>query len=456
MRHSVHATDMGRSVRRRLGRRLAFTLVELLVVITIIGMLTALLLPAVQAARESGRRATCNNNQHQLSIAMQNFESAKGYFPGFINVVGNNCFIDKNGAIWKNPISWIVTLFPYMDRNDLYDVWANGQVAADNNTYYPQPGLASPPTAVASPTTAADYQVNVNVNGYKYLPILNCPSDPPDSKSPGDTWCSYVCNRGLNGTAPRSLPAYTANPASPDYTTKVPIESGATTVCTDQYTHYALPPSKGSPLRIGTQFISSHDGTSTTLLLAESLLTPRSLWQTVTTQPGAGTYMYLYDYYSNDGTSNSASTGYVSYYRPSSMWTSGHYPPIIGFFEQPIDTYRWWTSAIQKPYTISSTVGPHPVGPHPAAPDSSFEMDLGFTWGPFNGSVAATSWKLGDKVRSRHSGGVVVSFCDGHQQFLSDSVNVNVYKLLMTPWSATAIDPNTEAPLQGVLDEGSY
>ena len=65
------------------GRRWGFTLVELLVVITIIGMLTALLLPAVQNAREAGRRATCNNNQHQLSIAMQNFESAKQYFPGF-------------------------------------------------------------------------------------------------------------------------------------------------------------------------------------------------------------------------------------------------------------------------------------------------------------------------------------------------------------------------------------
>lgn len=61
--------------------RRAFTLVELLVVITIIGMLTALLLPAIQAARESGRRAQCMNNARQLTTAALGYESARGQFP---------------------------------------------------------------------------------------------------------------------------------------------------------------------------------------------------------------------------------------------------------------------------------------------------------------------------------------------------------------------------------------
>jgi prepilin-type N-terminal cleavage/methylation domain-containing protein/prepilin-type processing-associated H-X9-DG protein len=83
-----------------------FTLIELLVVLTIISLLVSLLLPAIQAARESSRRLKCQDNLHQMGIAMQNFHSARGHFPPAFLKPGN----------W----GWQVWLLPYVEEKDLY------------------------------------------------------------------------------------------------------------------------------------------------------------------------------------------------------------------------------------------------------------------------------------------------------------------------------------------------
>ena len=117
-----------RNVSFRLIRVRGFTIVELLVVIAIVGLLIALLLPAVQMAREAARRTQCSNNLRQLALACQTFEDSYKHFPpggryaeadeplphvvgGF--GAGNDCHYDKG--------NWIVYCLPYMEHQALFE-----------------------------------------------------------------------------------------------------------------------------------------------------------------------------------------------------------------------------------------------------------------------------------------------------------------------------------------------
>src|SRR3982751_1921802 len=101
---------------RKNGAASGFTLVELLVVIAIIGILVALMLPAIQASRESARRASCTNNISQLILAVHDYEAAHEFYPaGTVN---------PKGPIQNLPngqhISWIVRVLPYIEETVLY------------------------------------------------------------------------------------------------------------------------------------------------------------------------------------------------------------------------------------------------------------------------------------------------------------------------------------------------
>src|ERR1700675_2864002 len=98
------------------GGARGFTLVELLVVIAIIGILVALLLPAVQAAREAARRASCVNKLHQIGVALHNYHSARNVFPYGAN--DGDCE-DKTPP--REVMAWRVMLLPYMENQPLYD-----------------------------------------------------------------------------------------------------------------------------------------------------------------------------------------------------------------------------------------------------------------------------------------------------------------------------------------------
>ncbi|MGO9109292.1 MAG: DUF1559 domain-containing protein [Thermoguttaceae bacterium] len=124
---------------RRIGfaRRIGFTLVELLVVIAIIGVLIGMLLPAIQSAREAGRRAACMNNLKQIGLALNNHLASYGYLPpGFsLNpAIYPNSYLDNSYDPWaeagvngNNPgysgVSWMLFILPFMEHHDVFDRW---------------------------------------------------------------------------------------------------------------------------------------------------------------------------------------------------------------------------------------------------------------------------------------------------------------------------------------------
>ncbi len=117
----------------------AFTLVELLVVIAIIGILVALLLPAIQAAREAARRTECNNNLKQLGLGLQNYHDTYKRFPiGSSNQYGSNIW--SAGRQRKGSV--LVKLLPFIEEKGLYDpLLQDGDVNAQIYALNPRPQI---------------------------------------------------------------------------------------------------------------------------------------------------------------------------------------------------------------------------------------------------------------------------------------------------------------------------
>jgi prepilin-type N-terminal cleavage/methylation domain-containing protein/prepilin-type processing-associated H-X9-DG protein len=172
--------------RQDIRRRRGFTLVELLVVIAIIGILVALLLPAIQAAREAGRRADCINKLHQLGIALHNYESAHKKFPpgivGYDPTKNNIQSYPNSDPNNPHEAPFVVFILPYMEEAALFAAY---DFEIDVQKQYNSPG---------SPVG-------------KQLASFQCPSDIPQdagacSGAAGEDWKG---NYGLNWGAYNTL-----------------------------------------------------------------------------------------------------------------------------------------------------------------------------------------------------------------------------------------------------------
>jgi prepilin-type N-terminal cleavage/methylation domain-containing protein len=210
-----------------------FTLVELLAVIAIIGILIALLLPAVQAAREAARRMQCANNLKQIGLALHNYHDAHKQFP-----IGSLC---AGGAQFGHP-EWPNVLFyllPYAEQNSLYQGMAP-MIASTQRPWYS--GAAS-----AWPAAVRDKAVAT------YL----CPSDGQGGQTKAFT-------NGVSGADPNGVKLFLSN--------YLVFFSGLTDG--DGWTDAAAHPSQVAVFGInrGARIADILDGTSNTLAMSEYLI----------------------------------------------------------------------------------------------------------------------------------------------------------------------------------------
>jgi prepilin-type N-terminal cleavage/methylation domain-containing protein len=158
--------------RTRSGSARGFTLVELLVVIAIIGILVALLLPAVQAAREAARRMSCSNNLKQIALAMHNYADVHKKFPASPGAPTSETATGRYAQSW---LAWsgLARLLPYVEQGALADRinwsyrWDTDDTGTVNNSVVSRtrlPGYLCP----SDPGSNASYSANMGPTSYNF------------------------------------------------------------------------------------------------------------------------------------------------------------------------------------------------------------------------------------------------------------------------------------------------
>jgi prepilin-type N-terminal cleavage/methylation domain-containing protein/prepilin-type processing-associated H-X9-DG protein len=369
---------------------LGFTLVELLVVIAIIGVLIALLLPAVQAAREAARRMQCTNKLKQIGIACHNMHDTLGHLPSAccqkelcVDVLKPLGFATYkamqtstgNRDRWhgRGRIGWTLAIFPFMELNAAYEPFANE--ARNCGTDGAQYGFA---VNTGTPTiTPYGGSAIPNPLAEPFASFL-CPSDPVQKPVQGQSPNSYHCCVG-------DEQAIVLEEMNPDYLGKECHNRGAFT----------------NGLVVEVSFASIPDGTSNTMMVSEAGISSES-------------YPNISVSYIRGGI---ARAGYGS----SSWSATGYAANCAAKRDQGTGIKDYGTSSVGTRIcdAYSAYTAYHSILP-PNSPSCSNEAT---TSDGENGIITANSY---------HTGGVNVVFADGTVRFVSETINAVSTGIVLT------------------------
>lgn len=167
----------------------AFTLVELLVVIAIIAMLVTLLLPAVQAARESARSMQCKNNLKQQGLALLNYHDSLGEYPIGVYTTG----------VGEEGYGWATKLLPYIEEQGVFELISRNYISDDTTQPWDVQGIFT--------RSRSSVPNGVIPGGDAHIAIFKCPSSPLPDHAPSGPAKGYATSdyKACNGMADRGM-----------------------------------------------------------------------------------------------------------------------------------------------------------------------------------------------------------------------------------------------------------
>lgn len=392
--------------------RSGFTLVELLVVITIIGILMGLLIPAVNAARETARRNQCSTQLKNLALAAIQHENAKGELPGYVQVYGfySGTTDPSDPTMTTAPSphvklgTWTVALLPWLDAQPTYEHWTEDR--------YP---IVDGAGGELEPTSG-DAGTGFHQLAAPNLAIMQCPSNPNSDSDNGRN--SYVSNNGahlVTGTA--------TDPTLAQFALSMERPNGAF-----NNKHQGVQtgsPAAYTPTGPKVRLDDFKDGQGNTILFSENV--QAMPWN----RPG---------FYNAAGVTP-ASGGEVAY-TTTSRFTQGmvwHYADPDAASTAAGMTAAWNQLGTGTPVPPNAIANKYRIngGKEDGVSEDIFVLRMNAT----NADDLA-------RPSSAHTDGVNTGMADGGTRFIASSINYRVYQALMTlrgkasavPWQEFVLD----------------
>jgi prepilin-type N-terminal cleavage/methylation domain-containing protein/prepilin-type processing-associated H-X9-DG protein len=409
-------------------RRRGFTLIELLVVISIIGILVGLLLPAVNSAREAGRRVKCQSNMRNIVLGLLNYNTTNNTFPpagmfgeapsGVGTANPNTVLLDPTtgavaswmpggtGTVGVPMYSWVLLILPFIDQQDMFDQWSQFAATGGPVPYYDDGKVATLNIGQASNLKISETAIGV----------LICPDDNTVQTGSGNL--SYAVNGGFSLYPPVPV-GWVGSPTD-----------GLGTISAPNIWSLAGDPKGGQPVNVyqSTQAVTQRLGVmyvNSTFFQGDSTRLPWNVRSTLANVTDGSSSTLLV----SENTLTGVSSGNTNSVSQPTNWATPM--PTFALFIGATNICGTPSATAAVDCTSNNKLLPLQAAGDLDGPGWAFANKIG-TYANINGGLSLTTEGGYPFTNSNHPGGSNMGFCDGAVRFVTNSIDGTVYSKMIT------------------------